>query len=75
MIDGCARMGALWRRGSYRSRPGVSTAGVLAFVNSWDEFLLALSFNSGRRLSHVAGRHPDVPGETTFPGPPFPPRW
>ena len=46
MIDGCSRLGALWRVVIPLSAPGVFTAGILAFVNAWDEFLLALSLNA-----------------------------
>ena len=46
MVDGCTRIGSLFRIVVPLSAPGVFTAGILAFVNSWDEFLLALSFNS-----------------------------
>ena len=42
MIDGCTRLGALWRVVVPLAAPGVFTAGILAFVNAWDEFLLAL---------------------------------
>ena len=46
MIDGCTRLGALWRIVVPLAAPGVFTAGILAFVNAWDEFLLALSMNA-----------------------------
>ena len=67
MIDGCSRVGALFRIVVPLSAPGVFTAGLLAFVNSWDEFLLALSFNSATRHAHAAGRHHAVPGRVRFP--------
>ena len=44
MVDGCSRFGALWRIIVPLSAPGVATAAILAFVNSWNEFLLALTF-------------------------------
>ena len=43
MIDGCSRVGALWHVVIPLTAPGVFTAGILAFVNAWDEFLLALT--------------------------------
>ncbi len=43
MIDGCSRIGALWHVVIPLTAPGVFTAGILAFVNAWDEFLLALT--------------------------------
>jgi multiple sugar transport system permease protein len=45
MIDGCSRLGALWHVVIPLTAPGVFTAGILAFVNSWDEFLLALTLS------------------------------
>lgn len=50
MIDGCTRIGALFKVVVPLCAPGVFTAGILAFVNARDEFLLALSFNSNPAL-------------------------
>ena len=44
MIDGCTRIGALWNIVIPLTAPGVFTA-ILAFVNAWDEFLLALTLS------------------------------
>lgn len=46
MIDGCTRVGALWHVVIPLTAPGVFTAAILAFVNCWDEFLLALTLSS-----------------------------
>lgn len=43
MIDGCTRLGTMWHVVLPLAGPGVFTAGILAFVNAWDEFLLALT--------------------------------
>jgi multiple sugar transport system permease protein len=69
MIDGCTRLGALWRIIVPLSAPGVFTAAILAFVNAWDEFLLALTLSS-----RVASRTLPVgitlyQGEFAFPWP------
>jgi multiple sugar transport system permease protein len=45
MIDGCTRLGAMWKIILPLSGPGVFTAAILAFVNAWDEFLLALTLS------------------------------
>ncbi len=45
MIDGCTRIGALWHVVIPLTAPGVFTAAILAFVNAWDEFLLALTLS------------------------------
>jgi multiple sugar transport system permease protein len=52
MIDGCTRTGALWHVVLPLTAPGVFTAAILAFVNAWDEFLLALTL-SPRVLSRT----------------------
>jgi multiple sugar transport system permease protein len=69
MIDGCSRVGALFRIIVPLSTPGMFTAGLLAFVNSWDEFLLALSFNSAARMRTLPVGITLYQGEFTFPWP------
>ena len=67
MIDGCTRMGALWRVVLPLAAPGVFTAGILAFVNAWDEFLLALSLNSSPGMRTLPVGITLYQGEFTFP--------
>jgi multiple sugar transport system permease protein len=69
MIDGCSRLGALWRIVIPLSAPGVFTAAILAFVNAWDEFLLALSFLSSQEKRTVAVGITLYQGEFAFPWP------
>jgi len=69
MIDGCTRLGALWRVVLPLAAPGVFTAGILAFVNAWDEFLLALSLNSGPTLRTLPVGITLYQGEFSFPWP------
>jgi len=69
MIDGCTRLGALFRVVVPLAAPGVFTAGILAFVNSWDEFLLALSFNSSPALRTLPVGIQLYQGEFAFPWP------
>lgn len=45
-VDGCSRMGALWRVVLPSARPGIITALMFAFFLAWDEFLYALIFTS-----------------------------
>ncbi|MBI3958561.1 MAG: carbohydrate ABC transporter permease [Chloroflexi bacterium] len=44
LIDGCDRVGVLFRIAIPLSAPGVVTAFVLVMIGSWNEFLLALTF-------------------------------
>jgi len=69
MIDGCTRMGALFKVVVPLCAPGVFTAGILAFVNAWDEFLLALSFNSTPALRTLPVGIQLYQGEFAFPWP------
>lgn len=69
MIDGCTRIGALWRIVIPLAAPGVFTAGILSFVNAWDEFLLALSLNSNAAMRTLPVGISLYQGEFTFPWP------
>lgn len=69
MIDGCTRMGALWQVVVPLAAPGIFTAGILAFVNAWDEFLLALSLNSGATMRTLPVGISLYQGEFSFPWP------
>jgi raffinose/stachyose/melibiose transport system permease protein len=41
-IDGCSRLGFFWRMVLRLSLPGVITTGILAFIGSWNSYLLPL---------------------------------
>ena len=69
MIDGCTRMGALVKVVIPLAAPGVFTAGILAFVNAWDEFLLALSLNASASMRTLPVGITLYQGEFTFPWP------
>ena len=69
MIDGCTRIGALWRVVIPLAAPGVFTAGILSFVNAWDEFLLALSLNSNPAMRTLPVGITLYQGEFSFPWP------
>ncbi|WP_337268300.1 carbohydrate ABC transporter permease [Oryzifoliimicrobium ureilyticus] len=69
MIDGCTRLGALFKIVVPLCAPGVFTAGILSFVNAWDEFLLALSFNSNPALRTLPVGIQLYQGEFAFPWP------
>jgi multiple sugar transport system permease protein len=69
MIDGCTRIGALWHVVVPLAAPGIFTAGILAFVNAWDEFLLALSLNASPAVRTVPVGISLYQGEFTFPWP------
>ncbi|ANE43296.1 carbohydrate ABC transporter permease [Deinococcus puniceus] len=69
MVDGSTRFGALTRVVLPLSAPGVVTAALLVFVNSWNEFLLALSFNTRLSMRTVSVGVTLYQGEFAFPWP------
>jgi multiple sugar transport system permease protein len=69
MIDGTSRIGALWHVVIPLSAPGVFTAAILAFVNAWDEFLLALTLSSRVTSRTVPVGITLYQGEFSFPWP------
>ncbi|CAN5129939.1 carbohydrate ABC transporter permease [soil metagenome] len=46
-IDGCSRIGFFWRMVVPLSKPGVITVGILAFVASWNSYILPLFILNG----------------------------
>jgi len=41
MVDGCSRLGALWRVAVPLAMPGLVASAVFAFISSWDEYFFA----------------------------------
>ena len=69
MVDGCSRVGALFRIVMPLSAPGVFTAAILAFVNAWDEFLLALTMMNRVSMRTLSVGITLYQGEFAFPWP------
>jgi multiple sugar transport system permease protein len=46
LIDGCSRLGMMWKVLLPVVRPGVIAAGIFCFLASWNEFLFALILTS-----------------------------
>jgi multiple sugar transport system permease protein len=69
MVDGCSRVGALFRVVVPLAAPGVFTAGILAFVNAWDEFLLALTMMNRVNMRTLSVGITLYQGEFAFPWP------
>ncbi len=49
LVDGCGRLGALFRIVLPMSGPALFTAGLFVFNNAWNEFLFALVFTTDLR--------------------------
>src|SRR5215218_7235034 len=63
-IDGCSRIGALFRVVLPLARPGLLATGLFGFLLAWDEFLYALVFTSSLNaktipvaIAEFTGRH------------------
>lgn len=63
-VDGCSRLGALWRITLPVARPGLFATAMFAFLLAWDEFLYALIFTSTGQaktipvaIAEFTGRH------------------
>jgi len=69
LIDGCSHFGVFRRVVLPLSVPALSTAAILALVNSWDEFLLALTLNAGAHTRTLPVGLMLYQGEFTFPWP------
>lgn len=69
MIDGCSRVGALFKVVVPLSAPGVFTAAILSFVNAWDEFLLALTMMNRVSMRTLSVGITLYQGEFAFPWP------
>ncbi len=64
LIDGCTRMGALFRVVLPSAKPGIFAALMFSFLLAWDEFMYALIFTSSDAsktltvsISEFAGRY------------------
>lgn len=50
LVDGCTRMGVLWRIMLPISAPGLVAVGVVAFFYAWNEYLFAASLISNKEI-------------------------
>ncbi|MFB6394979.1 carbohydrate ABC transporter permease [Polymorphospora lycopeni] len=46
-VDGCGKLETFWRIAVPLTRPGMLTAGILAFIFSWNDFKMALILSDG----------------------------
>ncbi len=59
-IDGCSRLGFFWRMVLPLSIPGVITTAILAFIGSWNSYILPAVHPQRRGELHPAARCPGV---------------
>lgn len=53
MIDGCTRPQAFWKVTFPLLAPGLVSTGIFAFIQSWNEFVMALLIMKGQNLTLV----------------------
>lgn len=66
-VDGCTPLGVLWHILLPVAAPGLATAGILAFIYSWNEFLFALSLAGTGEVRTVTVAIALFPGLEEFP--------
>lgn len=49
-IDGCSRLGILWRVSLPLSAPGLIAVGIFILINSWNNYLYAFAFTTTPKL-------------------------
>ncbi|MDR7417905.1 MAG: carbohydrate ABC transporter permease [Armatimonadota bacterium] len=67
LIDGCTRVNTLWRIIAPLAAPGLITAGIIVFVYTWNEFLVALTLTSTTDVRTITVGIALYRGEFTFP--------
>jgi multiple sugar transport system permease protein len=67
LIDGCTRLNTLWRIIAPLAAPGLVTAGIIVFVYTWNEFLVALTLTSTADVRTITVGIALYRGEFTFP--------
>jgi multiple sugar transport system permease protein len=67
LVDGCTRLQTLLKVIAPVSAPGIVTAAIIIFVNSWNEFLLALNFNTAMHMRTIPVGITMYQGEFAFP--------
>lgn len=53
LVDGCGRLGALWRVVLPLVTPGLISATVFVFITAWNNYLLAVAFTTTEQLQVV----------------------
>jgi len=62
-IDGCSRLGTLWRVILPLAAPGVFTTAILSFITVWNDFLFGLTMTSDSNAQTVTVAIPLFNGE------------
>ena len=66
LIDGCSRLGVLWRITIPLSLPAIAVVALFSFTQAWNEFLYALVFTNSLRTRTVTVGLTQMLGEDVF---------
>ena len=53
-VDGCGRVGILWRLHLHLIQPALATVAVFSFIDNWNSFLMPLIFLTDTRKMTLA---------------------
>ena len=56
LMDGCSQTQVFWKIVLPLSLPAVAVTALFSFLAAWNEFLLALTFNTSESMYTLAGR-------------------
>lgn len=54
LIDGCSRIGTMFRVVMPNSTPGLVTIGIFTFINTWEEFMFSFNFTNSAKYKTLA---------------------
>lgn len=63
LIDGCSRIGAMFKVVMPNSSPGLVTIGIFTFINTWEEFMFSFNFTNSARYKTLAVAIKDFKGQ------------
>lgn len=63
MIDGCSRLGTMFKIVMPNAAPGLVTTGIFAFLNTWEEFMFSMNFINSARYKTLAVAIKDFKGQ------------
>lgn len=63
LIDGCTRPGAMWRVVLPLVMPGLITAGAIAFLMAWGEFVFGLTLTTSEQLQPITVALNEIQGQ------------
>lgn len=63
MIDGCSRIGTMFRIVMPNAASGLVTTGIFAFLNTWEEFMFSMNFINSAKYKTLAVAIKDFKGQ------------